>query len=271
MDKKELENGIELTDTVNDQDSDSLNEIQRNNDITETPNTHAQNNAEEMPTRRTKKPSKRKWRIDLITLVIGLSIGVISGFIIGKPGADKSVVNDKVYKGTIYAAAQNHKSASVHFNKLTEDERSKLNEDEQNAIFKSYLLSSRFDKALELKPDHAEEVVNYLNKKGNINMVKNIRSNLPPIAFEKAVIRKNYEQVLLLKDKVEDTELRRKHIVEALVMTGDPKSAVKFVKKHKMTGIRQDMERQFNTYATENEISAQKITDGITRIYELED
>jgi len=222
---------------------------------------------QELTTRRTQKHGGRKTLpFQIGSIIAGLAVGLLIGFLIGKPGGGEIAVNKNVYDGFTKAAAQNDKAAGIHFNAVTDKEVEQLDEDERIGFYSSYVRNGSYDKALQIYPDGAEKLIAQLNKKGNLNMVKNIKSTLPPITFEKAVIRHDYKKVIELKKKVVDTERRQRDYVEALIMTGDTKAAVKYVKKQKLTNIQFDMERQFNRYVEEKDISYEKMIAGLEKI-----
>ncbi|WLV24389.1 hypothetical protein QR721_12205 [Aciduricibacillus chroicocephali] len=204
-------------------------------------------------------------------LLASLAIGLIFGVLLAKLGSGQISINEKLYRGAIYAAAQDHKSAAVHFNKLTEKEISKLKDDERKAVFQSHMLNNRYDQALEANPDGAEELIVHLAGKGNIQMVKNINSTLVPIKYEKAFLQKRYKAVLSLKNDVEMTERRQQQIVEALIMTGDVKGAVKFAKAYKLGHMRFEMERHFEKYVQEGRTTEAQQADGYAQISKMEE
>lgn len=245
--------------------------LEKDNKLNEKQTEDKRENTNDTVTLSRKNRSAKKSRITILpyipALITGLAIGILVGFFIGQPGSDKMTVNEKVYRGAIYASAQDHKSAGVHLAKLTEKEIEKMTIDERKAAFHSHMLNSRFDRALDVYPDGAEELITHLRKKDNIHMVKNISSTLPPIAFEKAAQQKRYKRVLELKDKVEVTEPRQRQIAEALIMTGKLKDAVKYVKKNKMSNMKLDMEQHYNKYVQRSDVTAEQQAEGFALIW----
>lgn len=230
----------------------------------------------ELTPRRSKDRQKRRrislqpYGLPLFMLVIGLGFGILAGIIFSLTGDGATAVNKKVYAGLKKAAVQDFKGAAIHFDRLEEEEKKRLEAEEKAGIFKAYLLNSQLDKALDIDPERAEELVAHLQKRGNLEIIKNVNSTAPPIAFEKAAIQNDYKTMLRLKDTVEVTDARQKKILEALIMTGDAKGAVKYAKEQKIGYLKEEMEWNFTQYAKEKGIGNTEYAQGLEAIRGLE-
>jgi len=191
----------------------------------------------------------------VLLIVIGAVLGgFISNFLWGK-GTDEIIVNEHYYNGILQASMHKNADAAEEFDKIPSEEISEMGEHEKVSIFFSYLLNGEYDKALKADKDGAESVINYLDRRDNLEYVKNIESELPAIAFEKAVINKEYEQVISLKEQVKDTTKRQVNVVEALIKTGDIESAVEYAKVKELDDIKKTIEIYYQEYTKDTEVS----------------
>lgn len=163
------------------------------------------------------------------------------------------VVNEDFYEGLMKSSVQKFDEAAEIFLGLNEEELNSLDEDEQVSVYITYLKSGNYDEALEIYPDGAETLVKYLKSKDKIEDIKDMESEDKVIKFEKAVVNKEWEDVLELKDDVKDKDERRVDILRALVNTKDLDGAIKYVEDTD-TDMKKDLEDIYNKYAKDNKV-----------------
>ncbi|MBU8855437.1 hypothetical protein BGM24_26060 [Bacillus sp. FJAT-26377] len=124
--------------------------------------------------------------------------------------------SDYLTKGLQYAAIQDYDNAVVNFEKIDKSfkEFSKPN---QRAILFSYLMTGKYQEAINAEPKFAFSVVNYLVSKNNIDAVKNIKSEEPVIKFEQAAINKDFKGVLKYKEDINLDGRREALVVDAYI------------------------------------------------------
>ena len=137
--------------------------------------------------------------------------------------------NDYLLNGLQYAAIQDYDSATKSFEKI-ETPFEKLNGDNQKAILFSYLMTGKYQAAIEVEPDFSYSVINYLVSKDDLGVVKDIDSKEPVIIFEKASINKEYEIVLKYKDDVKLDGRRESLVVDAYIGLNKLDEALEFAK-----------------------------------------
>ena len=106
----------------------------------------------------------------------------------------------------------------------------KLNGNNQKAILFSYLMTGKYQEAIEVEPDFSYSVINYLVSKDDLDAVKDIDSKETVIIFEKASINKEYEIVLKYKDDVKLDGRRESLVVDAYIGLNKLDEALEFAK-----------------------------------------
>lgn len=133
-----------------------------------------------------------------------------------------------VIEGLRLAATQQYKEATKYFDQISYHQ---LQKDDQKAVLFSYLLAGNAKKALDLEPSFAESVVSYYIANDNIKQVKNLKSDAPVVKFEKAVLEKDAQKIITLKNNVPLNGRREKIIVDAYIVKNQVKEALSFAKK----------------------------------------
>ena len=137
--------------------------------------------------------------------------------------------DDYLLNGLQYAAIQDYDSATKSFEKI-ETPFEKLNGNNQKAILFSYLMTGKYQEAIEVEPDFSYSVINYLVSKDDLDAVKDIDSKETVIIFEKASINKEYEIVLKNIDDVKLDGRRESLVVDAYIGLNKLDEALEFAK-----------------------------------------
>lgn len=124
--------------------------------------------------------------------------------------------SDYLTKGLQYAAIQDYDNAVINFEKIDKSFK-KFSKPNQRAILFSYLMTGKYQEAIDAEPKFALSVVNYLVSKNNIDAVKNIKSEEPVIKFEQAALNKDYKNVLKHKDELTLDGRRESLVVDAYI------------------------------------------------------
>lgn len=222
-------------------------------------------NPKEEQTRRKKvtpatyrKPPMGKGKKFLLFL-LGALVGGYIVYYLFISNAHSITIGTDFYNGLVSASVQKYDKASAEFNKILLEETEKLDEDQKMAMFFTYLVTEQYDKALMVEQDGGESVIAYLMEKDELEEVKNMDSNLPPIRYEKAVLDKDWEQIIQLKDQVRDTERRQHDVLEALVMTGDIENAVKYAEQKEIEGAKDKLKGFYDAYTKQKDVSTEEM------------
>ncbi|MDQ0418789.1 hypothetical protein J2Z48_002993 [Croceifilum oryzae] len=162
------------------------------------------------------------------TVVVSIGIGYVLGSSGSSPKAEKT--NDSstpLIQGLRSAGMQQYDEAARYFEKT---DFAKLNKEDQKVVLLSYLLSGKEEKAIQLEPKFAESVVSYYISHNQLNKVKNLKTNLPVIQFEKAILEKDPKKIIELKGKVRLDGRREKVVLEAFLSQKDFEGAYDFAR-----------------------------------------
>ncbi|MBA4492977.1 type VII secretion protein EssB/YukC [Paenactinomyces guangxiensis] len=141
------------------------------------------------------------------------------------PPKEKTSKPPALTRGYHYISLKEYKKAVHEFEQL---DFHQLDRDDQKKVLFAYLYAGQGQKALELDPDFAEVVVDDYIAKKNIRGIKELKSDLPVVRFEQAVLRQDPETILQLQDKVKLDPRRSKIIVDAYIQTKQYKAANTF-------------------------------------------
>ena len=142
-----------------------------------------------------------KLKIASIAVVSVFAIAFVTNIIGGATGGKQaSVINTEeqsssesdetlLLKGLQYAAVKTYETASNNFETLKTPFES-LSEENQLAILFSYLMTGKYEKAIDAEPAFAYSIINYLVAEDDLSKVKEIKSSEPVIIFEKAALNK---------------------------------------------------------------------------------
>lgn len=164
----------------------------------------------------------------LITFVIYLfSSGKLSNqnVTFAKDQTDQEFIT----KGLQYAAIQDYQNAADNFEKI-KTPFDQLSINNKRAILFSYLMTGRYQRAIEIEPQFSYSVINYLVSKDDIEAVKKINSKEPVIIFEKAAINNDYKTVLKYKDKIELDGRREFIVADAYIALNQLDQGIEFAK-----------------------------------------
>jgi len=164
------------------------------------------------------------------------------------------MVDDDFYGGIVKASVQKYEEAAEMFDEMDEESINSLGEDEQASIYLTYIKVGKYDKALSVREEGEETLVKYLKQRDKIEDVKDIEYDGDVINFEKAVVEKEWEKVLELKDKVKDREDRQVSVLKAYVHSGNLDDAIGYVKDTDK-GLKGKLEKEYDKYAKEEKIS----------------
>lgn len=168
---------------------------------------------------------------DKFKVIVGLVIGFVLIFFVISMFAkdDKEKVqttsnnvaqaqedNDYLTKGLQYAAIQDYDNAVINFEKIDKSFK-KFSKPNQRAILFSYLMTGKYQEAIDAEPKFAFSVVNYLVSKNTLDVVKNIKSDEPVIKFEQAAIKNDFKNVLKYKDELNLDGRRESLVVDAYI------------------------------------------------------
>lgn len=218
------------------------------------------------PQRHEKKTGKGRL---VVFLVVGIILGVLVSQLFFKGSLTGVKASEPFYEGLLKTSIQKYAEASEKFDMIPKEELAELEESERLSVFYAYLKDEQYDKALEVEPDGAESVVSYLIKREKLDTVKTVKSELPAIAYEKAVFSDDYEKVIELKEQVKDTTKRQEDVVKALAMTGDFEPAVEYVKKKGLEHKRKDLEHYLKEYEKKEKLTKADKDTALKAIKEL--
>jgi hypothetical protein len=136
---------------------------------------------------------------------------------------------DLLIRGLQYAAIQDYENATKSFEKV-KTSFGELSEDNQMAILFSYLMTGKYQEAINAEPNFSYSVINYLVSKDNIDAVNDIDSDEPVILFEKAANNKDFNSVLKLKDEIKLDGRRESLVVDAFVGLNKLDEALEFAR-----------------------------------------
>ncbi|AZV45701.1 hypothetical protein BAOM_p048 (plasmid) [Peribacillus asahii] len=136
---------------------------------------------------------------------------------------------DLLIEGLQHAAIQDYENATKSFEKV-KTSFDDLSEDNQMAILFSYLMTGKYQEAIDAEPKFSYSVINYLVSKDNLDAVNDIDSDEPVILFEKAAINKDSNTVLKFKDEIKLDGRRESLIVDAFVDLNKLDEALDFAK-----------------------------------------
>ena len=165
----------------------------------------------------------------LIVFVISIFSNGLNSESVNTTLATSQKDDDYLLNGLQYAAIQDYDSATKSFEKM-ETPFEKLNGNNQKAILFSYLMTGKYQEAIEVEPDFSYSVINYLVSKDDLGAVKDIDSKETVIIFEKASINKEYEIVLKYKDDVKLDGRRESLVVDAYIGLNKLDEALEFAK-----------------------------------------
>ncbi|SFX80631.1 WXG100 protein secretion system (Wss), protein YukC [Thermoactinomyces sp. DSM 45891] len=187
---------------------------------------------------KTKKPRKQ-WTLKPVYLlgatvlvvvvasVLYMTSGSGSGAKSQKVEASEKTSANGLLKGMRLAAMQQFKEAAKQFEQLKFHD---LDKEDQKVVLLTFLLSGEEQKAIELEPKFVESVISYYVTNNQLDKVKNLKSDLPVVQFEIAVLDKKPETVIELKSKVRMDGRREKIVVEAFLTKGDFEGAYDFAR-----------------------------------------
>lgn len=211
----------------------------------------------------------KTWGIVTVMTAVGIFIGSTVGTNFGESKPEEGIVEvtETFYDGMLRASVQKYQDAGEQFDLLKEEELTNLSEDERMTVYITYLKAGEYDKALEIDPEGAETVVMFLEKQKQMDHIKEIKTDLPPIQFEKAVLDKDYKTIVELKGSVRDTAVRQQNVIEALVLTGELETAVEYVKEKELEGQETTVRKYFNSYA--DTLEAELTEEEVAKVDEI--
>lgn len=190
------------------------------------------------------KPKRKTLPIIIILLVV-LGIGGLfylfnAGFLDFKDEQpikeNETIVAKNFVTGLRLAALGRYDEAIGHFEKL---EFSDLTDDDKEIILNAYLKADKAQQALNLDPTFDEEIVKEYLKNGELEKLKELKTNSEIIAFEIAVLDNDYEKIIELKDasRMKKDARRANAIANAYFQLGQKQEAVQFTSLMVFDGI----------------------------------
>ncbi|MEK4384185.1 hypothetical protein NSS70_20505 [Aeribacillus sp. FSL K6-2848] len=106
-----------------------------------------------------------------------------------------------------------------------------LSKKDQKVMLSLYKETGQSEKAIKLKPEYAEEVVNDLISNQKYDDLRTLQSKIdnPVVNYEVAFLDKKWEDVVRLKDKVKMTDRRENQLLSAYLHLGRMDEAKKLV------------------------------------------
>lgn len=130
-------------------------------------------------------------------------------------------------RGLHYASMKQYEKAAREFAQLDFDQ---LGPDEKKEVLYTYMYAGQAEKAIDLMPDFAEVVVAYYLSSHNMEGIRRLKSDEPPVRFEQAVLTKDFDAILQLRNQVKLDPRRQKIIVDAYIQKKDYKAANTFAR-----------------------------------------
>ena len=222
-----------------------------------------------------------KWGLLLLVGVFVVSILIVKFTGGGKdeappeelPDEERTIVNveevnEQFYEGLLKAAVQKYDEASKIYKEMTEEDINSLGEDEQVSVYLTYIKAKQYEDALDIMPDGAETMVKYLKSREMEDEILKIESEDPVIVFEKAILDKEWEKVIELREDVRDREERRPIIMKAFVQSGDLEGAIDYIENTDVR-LKDDLKKEYNSYAKEKKVKKKEKNKNMKKIDDI--
>src|SRR5699024_11216216 len=222
-----------------------------------------------------------KWGLLLLVGVFVVSILIVKFTGGGKdeappeelPDEERTIVNveevnEQFYEGLLKAAVQKYDEASKIYKEMTEEDINSLGEDEQVSVYLTYIKAKQYEDALDIMPDGAETMVKYLKSREMEDEILKIESEDPVIVFEKAILDKEWEKVIELREDVRDREERRPIIMKAFVQSGDLEGAIDYIENTDIR-LKDDLKKEYNSYAKEKKVKKKEKNKKVKKIDDI--
>lgn len=148
--------------------------------------------------------------------------------------------------GLRLASLERYDEAISYFEKVNFN---KLSEADQELVLMTYLYSGNEQKALDLKEEIDEEIINVLLENDDLEKLKELETDSKLIHFEIAVLDNDYERIIELKDaeRLEKDTRRANAIANAYYQLGHIEEAINFTAMMAHAGV--------NMWKTDNKMS----------------
>jgi hypothetical protein len=188
--------------------------------------------------------SKKKKKIGIHPKWIAISLGVLAlltPYLLpdqkvnhADPVPKQQQQTDLLQNGIRLAAMGKYEEAVKMLKQLN---FSALSPEDKNIVLYTYVHAGQIQKALDLDPNYADSVVQYLEDRDRLKEILSIKSNSILIQFEQAAYKGEYVSVLQLYQHVPIDLRRGKVVIRAYVNKGRHQEAMDFAKNTKQEKI----------------------------------
>lgn len=130
--------------------------------------------------------------------------------------------------GLRYAAVEKYQAAANEFKHVNFQ---LLSKEDKNVVLFTYLHTGQAQKALDLDPGFAENIVLYKEQIGRMGDLLSLKSDTPIIRFEQAVLLGNRQTLIQLQSLVPISIRRGKIIIRAMISQGQSSEVMPFAQK----------------------------------------
>lgn len=182
-------------------------------------------------TKSKRKKSFRYFGVASVVLAV-LIIGAVTGYYLQQQNLiSANDTQEEVLVNAIRSASlKDYETAAVHFDSIAYET---LSDEDKDVMLLSYLFSDQPEKALELEPSFDEAIASYYVTNRSMEKLRTLAetTDIKVFAFEAAVVDKDYNLLIELKDFVKMKESRIEIVVNAYVELGKLKEAKVFAEE----------------------------------------